>query len=119
MFSILNSALSWAITSFGNKFYLKKRSRLNKALDNRFYVKFMRLEIDLLLKDMWKKFGEEKCLSYFCTCIPRSKYPRVSKDVKDLIVIAKALRGCLLRYVELQKFVKCQKLDCPNWIVAN
>ena len=46
-----------------------------------------------LLKDMWKKFGEEKCLSYFCTCNPRSKYPRVSKDVKDLIVIAKALRG--------------------------
>ena len=36
-----------------------------------------------LLKDMWKKFGEEKCLSYFCTCNPRSKYPRVSKDVKD------------------------------------
>ena len=46
-----------------------------------------------LLKDMWKKFGEEKCLSYFCTCNPRSKYPGVSKDVKDLIVIAKALRG--------------------------
>ena len=46
-----------------------------------------------LLKDMWKKFGEEKCLPYFCTCNPRSKYPRVSKDVKDLIVIAKALRG--------------------------
>ena len=48
MFSILNRALSWVITSFGNKFCLKKRSRLIKALDNRFYVKFMQLEIGLL-----------------------------------------------------------------------
>ena len=48
MFSILNRALSWVITSFGNKFGLKKRSRLIKALDNRFYVKFMQLEIGLL-----------------------------------------------------------------------
>ena len=47
MFSILNRALSSAITSFGNKFCLKKRSRLIKALDNRFYVKFMQLEIGL------------------------------------------------------------------------
>ena len=47
MFSILNRALSWAITSFGNKFCLKKRSRLIEALDNRFYVKFMELEIGL------------------------------------------------------------------------
>ena len=36
MFSILNRALSWAITTFGNTFCLKKRSRLIKALDNRF-----------------------------------------------------------------------------------
>ena len=49
MFSILNRALSWAITSSGNKFCLKKRSRLIKALNNRFYVKFMQLEIGLLL----------------------------------------------------------------------
>ena len=48
MFSILDRALSWAITIFGNKFCLKKRSRLIKALDNRFYVKFMQLEIGLL-----------------------------------------------------------------------
>ena len=41
MFSILNRALSWAITSFGNKFCLKMRSRLIKALNNRFYVKFI------------------------------------------------------------------------------
>ena len=47
MFLILNRALSWAITSFGNKFCLKKRSRLIKALDNRFYVKSMQLEIGL------------------------------------------------------------------------
>ena len=48
MFSILNRALSWAITSFGNEFCLKKRSRLIKALDNRFYAKFMQLEIGQL-----------------------------------------------------------------------
>ena len=47
MFSILNRALSWALTSFGNKFCLKKRSRLIKTLDNRFHVKFMQLEINL------------------------------------------------------------------------
>ena len=49
MFLILNRALSWAITSFGNKFCLRKRSRLIKALDNRFYVKFMQLEKGLLV----------------------------------------------------------------------
>ena len=48
MFSILNRALFWPITSFGNKFCLKKRSKLIKALDNRFYVKFVQLEIGLL-----------------------------------------------------------------------
>ena len=48
MFSILNRVLSWAITSFRNKVCLKKRSRLIKALNNRFYVKFMQLEIGLL-----------------------------------------------------------------------
>ena len=48
MFSILNCALSWAITCFGNKLCLKKRSRLIKALDNRFCVEFMQLEIGLL-----------------------------------------------------------------------
>ena len=48
MFSIRNRALSWAITSFGNEFCLKMRSRLIKALDNRFYVKLMQLEIGLL-----------------------------------------------------------------------
>ena len=48
MFSILNRALSSTITSFGNRFCLKMRSRLIKALNNRFYVKFMQLEIGLL-----------------------------------------------------------------------
>ena len=49
MFSILNRALSWVIISFGNKFCLKKRSRLIKSLDNRFYAKFMQLEIGPLI----------------------------------------------------------------------
>ena len=49
MFSILNRALSWAITSFGNKFCPKQRSRLIKALDNRFYIKFVQLKIGLLV----------------------------------------------------------------------
>ena len=47
MFSILNRTLSWAITSFGNEFCVKKRLRLIEALDNEFYVKFMQLEIGL------------------------------------------------------------------------
>ena len=57
MFSILNRALSWVITSFGNKFGLKKRSRLIKALDNRFYIKFMQLEIGLFSGIPKKKLG--------------------------------------------------------------
>ena len=48
MFSILNRAFSLAITSYGNKFSLRKRSRLIQGLDNRFYVKFLQLEICLL-----------------------------------------------------------------------
>ena len=55
MFSILNRALSWTITSSGNKFYLKMRSRLIKASNNRFYVKFMQLEIGLLPQTMLDK----------------------------------------------------------------
>ena len=47
MFSILNRALSQALTGFGNTFYLKKRSRLINALDNRFNIKFMQLKIGL------------------------------------------------------------------------
>ena len=43
--------MSWAITSFENKFNLKKRSGLIKPLDNGFYVKFMQLEIGLLTLD--------------------------------------------------------------------
>ena len=45
MFLVLNHALSWAITSFGNKFCLKERSRLIKALDNRFHVKFITITV--------------------------------------------------------------------------
>ena len=48
MIGILNRALSWEINSFGNKFCLKKRSRLIKPSDNRFYVSFMQLETGLL-----------------------------------------------------------------------
>ena len=60
MLSILNRALSWAITSFGNKFCLKKRSRLIKALDNRFYAKFMQLEIGLLSTNRDGKENEKE-----------------------------------------------------------
>ena len=75
MLSILNRALSWAITSFGNKFNLKKRSRLIKALDNGFYVKFMQLEIGLLINVIFtfynrlspvnKKRSEVDCEAFF------------------------------------------------------
>ena len=53
MLSILDRALSWVITSLGNKFCLKKRSRFIRALDNRFYVKFMQLEIGLLVQQKY------------------------------------------------------------------
>ena len=59
MFSILNRALSWAITSFGNKFCLKRGSRLIKALNNRFFVKFMQLEIGLLFATHEKVEADE------------------------------------------------------------
>ena len=65
MYLILNRALSWAITSFGNEFCLKKRSRLIKAFDNRFYVKFMQLEISLFLarKTLYiKRLGDRPTL---------------------------------------------------------
>ena len=64
MFSVLNRALSWAITSFENKFCLKMRSRLIKALNNRFYVKFMQLEIGLLHIKMscHSEIGQSKSL---------------------------------------------------------
>ena len=89
MFSILNRALSWAITSFGNKFCLKKRSRLIKALDNRFYVKLIELEIGLLhsfhlcpavyisshsiLMNKWT-FGICPFQSLFCVCRCQQNY---------------------------------------------
>ena len=59
MFSIINRVLSLAITSFGEKFCLKKRSRLIKVLNNRFHVKFMQLEIGLLRPRLQKA----NCLS--------------------------------------------------------
>ena len=58
MFSILNRALSRARTSFGNKFCLRKRSRLIKTLNSRFHVKFMQLEIGLL-QDYWIAFHRQ------------------------------------------------------------
>ena len=70
MFSILNRALSWAITSFGNKFCLKKRSRLMKGLDSGFYVKFMQLEIVLSnpnIKDLYKAKQNKVCFKSFVT----------------------------------------------------
>ena len=47
-------ALSWVIASFGNTFRRKKTSRLIKVLDNRFYVKFMQLEIYLLYRSSFE-----------------------------------------------------------------
>ena len=54
MFSILNRALSWAMTSYGNKFCLRKRSRLIKGLDNMLYVEFMQLGIGIFCSFLLK-----------------------------------------------------------------
>ena len=67
MFSILNRALSWAITSYGNKFCLRKRSRLIKGLDNRFHVKFMQLEIGLFTQSKLVIYGPYSSSS---SCVP-------------------------------------------------
>ena len=32
-----------------------------------------------VLREMWDKFGEQQCVSFFCTCDVRAKLPRVSK----------------------------------------
>ena len=77
MFSILNRALSWAITSFGNKFRLKMRSRLIKALNNRFYVKFMQLEIGL-----------------FFTSVTNIKLIKFQDNVYSSLLVV--VKGCVL-----------------------
>ena len=32
-----------------------------------------------VLREMWDKFGEQQCVSFFCTCDVRAKLSRVSK----------------------------------------
>ena len=64
MFSILNRALSWAITRFGHKFCLKKRSRLIKVLNNRFHVKLLTNEfLDNMIRS-----GHRRLASSFNLC---------------------------------------------------
>ena len=45
-----------------------------------------------VLTEMWDKFGEQQCVSFFCTCDVRAKRPRVSKNVKVLQMIVRALK---------------------------
>ena len=45
-----------------------------------------------VLREMWDKFGEHQCVSFFCTCDVRAKLPRVSKNVKVLQMIVRALK---------------------------
>ena len=47
--------LSRAVTNFGNKFCLKRRSTLIKALDDRLYVRFMQLEMGLFAAKLLRK----------------------------------------------------------------
>ena len=44
------------------------------------------------LREMWDKFGEQQRVSLFCTCDVREKLPRVSKNVKVLQMIVRALK---------------------------
>ena len=92
MFSILNPGLSWTITSFGNKLCLKKRIRLIKALDNRFYVKFMQLEIGLFLL-----YSERKVIIYRKLMIQLDTRCSVSSHhgipvIQEKILIAKTIK---------------------------
>ena len=45
-----------------------------------------------MLREMWDKFGEQQCVSFFCTCDVRAKLPRVSRNVKVLQMIVRALK---------------------------
>ena len=45
-----------------------------------------------VLREMWDKFGEQQCVSFFCTCNVRAKLPRVSINVKVLQVIVRVLK---------------------------
>ena len=84
MFSILNRALSWAITSFGNKFCLKKRSGLIKTLNNRFYVKFTQLEIGLFSAAL--SFGNRQKVSENRPSVIVIRFYRNTKLHTDLLV---------------------------------
>ena len=43
-----------------------------------------------LLKEMWEKFGEKLCISFFCTNDSRSKLSRDSKNAKKLKILLDA-----------------------------
>ena len=45
-----------------------------------------------VLREMWDKFGEQQCVSFFCTCDVMAKLSRVSKNVKVLQMIVRALK---------------------------
>ena len=99
MFSILNRALSCVIASFGNKFCLKKRSRLIKGLDNRFYVKFMQLEIGLLHRVIYRHDSFVLMLHY-CASLKSIRYESLSLN---RIVPDKLLR-VIVDYFSLNEF---------------
>ena len=45
-----------------------------------------------VLREMWDKFGGQQCASFFCTYDARAKLPRVSKNVKVLQMVVRALK---------------------------
>ena len=103
MLSILNRALSWAITSSGNKFNLKRRSRLIKALDNGFYVKFMQLEIGL--------FG----YNYSILLIKSGIFHSIGSNRTVVLTGAKGSnRITLKRTVKAQQYVTGSALVCQG-----
>ena len=76
------------MTSFGNKFCLKKRSGLINALDNRLYVKFMQLEIGLLDKKICPVAGIRSLKQNFPGIAGGGMYPvGIDSDINGYIGI--------------------------------
>ena len=111
MFSILNRALSRAITSFGNKFSLKKRSRLVKALDSRFYVKFMQLEIGIFTK-LW-----QSCSDPHLKIRPIAIFSSSSLNYSLAACLQDNSRPKSLTKVETKR--KLQQFTVSGWLIMN
>ena len=69
-----------------------------------------------VLRKLWDKFGEQQCVS-FCTCDVRANLPRVSKNVKVLQMIVRALK-CYVGFLVLGGMMCGNLVSITDWIGA-